>query len=141
MAHADWRGDNLRVDASGADLVAVYDCDSLRADREAIALGEVAAMHSVDWSGPGDPYFATADECVEFVAAVERARRAAFTAAEWRALQASIVYGWCYTARCEHARAAVGDDKPAPTRWSCHGPPRARSSFTAQRPPRSRWPR
>jgi hypothetical protein len=110
--HADWRGDNLRVDAHGRELVAVYDWDSLRADREAIALGEVAAMHSVDWSGPADPYFATAAECVEFAAAVERARPAPFTVGEWRALRASIVYGWCYTARCEHARAAVGDDKP-----------------------------
>ena len=67
-------------------------------------------MHSVDWSGPGEPYFATATECIEFVHAAEDARGTPFTAADWRAAKASILFGWCYTARCEHARAAVGHD-------------------------------
>ena len=81
-------------------------------ERMAVAAGEVAAMHSVDWDQTDGPYFATAQECVDFVRAVEAARESAFTADEWRAAHAAILFGWCYSARCEHARAAVGDDKP-----------------------------
>ena len=69
-------------------------------------------MHSVDWETSDGPYFATAAECVAFAAAVERSRPAPFSNGEWRALRAAIVHGWAYTARAEHARAFVGDDKP-----------------------------
>ncbi len=110
VVHSDWRADNIRVSADGTALVAVYDWDSLRVEREAVAVGQVAAMHAVDWSGPDDPYFATAAECIEFVRAVEVARGDAFTAQDWTAAKASILFGWCYTARCEHARAMVGAD-------------------------------
>jgi hypothetical protein len=70
----------------------------------------VAAMHSVDWFDPVGPYFATATECIEFAREVERARAARFSPTSWDAVVASIVFGWCYTARCEHARASVGYD-------------------------------
>ena len=110
VAHNDWRADNIRLTDDGTAVAAVFDWDSLAVDREVNALGTVAAMHSVDWSGPEDPYFATAAECVEFVRAAEDARGTPFTTAEWRAVKASILFGWCYTARCEHARAAVGHD-------------------------------
>ena len=112
IVHTDWRGDNIRVDIPGERLVAVFDWDSVRAEPEAVALGGVAAMHSVDWSGPGDPYFATGDECIDFARTVEQHRHAAYSVDEWRAIRAAIVLGWCYTARCEHARASVGDDRP-----------------------------
>lgn len=111
IVHTDWRGDNLRVDDAGTELVAVFDWESVRVEPEAVALGQVAAMHSIDWSGPADPYFASGGECVAFARCVERARAAPFAADEWAAVQAAIVYGWSYTARCEHARAIVGDDK------------------------------
>ncbi|MCU1388926.1 MAG: hypothetical protein JWL72_2264 [Ilumatobacteraceae bacterium] len=110
VVHNDWRADNIRLTDDGTGIAAVFDWDSLAVDRELNALGTVAAMHSVDWSGPEDPYFATATECVEFVRAAEEARGAPFTAAELHAAKASILFGWCYTARCEHARAAVGHD-------------------------------
>jgi len=111
VIHCDWRGDNIRVSTDGRELVAIYDWDSVRVHREAIALGEVAAMHSIDWSN-GDPYFATAAECVRFAQSVEDARPQRFTAGEWSAIRAAIVFGWCYTARCEHAWTFVGPDKP-----------------------------
>ena len=110
LVHADWRADNIRVSDDGDRLVAIYDWDSVRLDGEAHAIGEVAAMHSIDWSS-GDPYFATGDECVEFVRCVERARTMPFTPVEWQVIRASIVFGWCYTARCEHAWTFVGPDK------------------------------
>jgi len=110
VVHNDWRADNLHVTDDGSTLAAVFDWDSLVIDREIAALGTVAAMHSVDWSGDADPYFATAAECLEFVHVAEEMRNSPFTKAEWRAVKASILFGWCYTARCEHARAVVGHD-------------------------------
>lgn len=110
VVHTDWRGDNIRVTDDGTSMAAVYDWESLRLDREVIALGHIAAHHSIDWSGPAEPYFATAEECSAFARAVERSRSQPFTTVEWRALRAAIVSGWCYTARCEHALAAAGAD-------------------------------
>jgi Phosphotransferase enzyme family len=110
VVHNDWRADNIRLTDEGTGMAAVFDWDSLTIDREVTALGTVAAMHSVDWSGPQDPYFATAPECVEFIRTAEDVRGMPFTPDEWRTAKASILYGWCYTARCEHARAAVGHD-------------------------------
>ena len=68
-------------------------------------------MHSIDFNAPGGPSFATAAECVDFAALVEAACATPFSPAEWAVIRAAIVYGWCYTARCEHARAAVGADR------------------------------
>jgi aminoglycoside phosphotransferase (APT) family kinase protein len=112
VVHADWRSDNIRVSDDGTDIVAIYDWDSVRLEPEATALGQVAAMHSVDWSHRDGPYFATAIECVEFAASVESARHEPYSMSDWRVVRASIVYGWCYTARCEHAVASAGHDKP-----------------------------
>jgi Phosphotransferase enzyme family len=111
VVHTDWRSDNIRVDSEGTRIAAIFDWESVRLSTECNALGLVAAMHSVDWFDPAGPYFATGDECVGFAREVERARSAPFSPDAWAAVRAAIVYGWCYTARCEHARAAVGDDK------------------------------
>jgi hypothetical protein len=110
VVHMDWRSDNIRLDDAGERVVAIFDWESVRASSEATALGLVAAMHSVDWFDPVGPYFATATECIEFAREVERARAARFSPTSWDAVVASIVFGWCYTARCEHARASVGYD-------------------------------
>jgi len=112
LAHMDWRAENLRVSEDGGRVVGVYDCDAIRREREAVAVGEVAAQHLVDWSDPAGPYFAPAPECVAFAQTIEAERGAPFTTHEWSVIRASIVYAWCYTARCEHAAAARGDDKP-----------------------------
>jgi hypothetical protein len=112
LAHMDWRGENLRVSADGDRIVGVYDCDAIRREREAVAVGEVAASHTIDWSDPLGPYFASGSECIEFARTIETARRRPFSNAEWSVIQAGIVYAWCYTSRCEHARAASGHDKP-----------------------------
>jgi hypothetical protein len=111
VVHKDWRGDNIRVNEHGDRLMAIFDWDSLRLEPVALATGEVAAMHSVDFAHTRGPYFATAHECLGFARAIERARQVDFTADEWSAVRAAILFGWCYTARCEHARASVGDDK------------------------------
>ena len=112
IVHMDWRPDNFRVNDVGDELVAIYDWDSLRVEPEASALGQVAAMHSIDWSLPSGPHFADAAGCVAFAVDAEKARSRPFSDKEWSVIRAAIAYGWCYTARCEHARAYVGDDKP-----------------------------
>jgi len=112
LAHMDWRAENLRVAKDGQRIVAVYDCEAIRREREAIAVGEVAASHTIDWTDPNGPYFASATECVEFARTVEAERAQPFTADEWAAIRGGIVYAWSYTARCEHARAMTGNDKP-----------------------------
>jgi hypothetical protein len=100
--HSPWF--DFEATSRGAEWI-----DALaRASSEATALGLVAAMHSVDWFDPVGPYFATATECIEFAREVERARAARFSPTSWDAVVASIVFGWCYAARCEHARASVG---------------------------------
>ena len=55
---------------------------------------------------------ADAADCVAFAVDAERARSRPFSEEERLVIGAAIAYGWCYTARCEHARAYVGDDKP-----------------------------
>ena len=114
IVHTDWRP---RQPACGDQRQhgspAIYDWDSLQLEIEPVALGIVAAMHTVDFTADGGPHFPTATEAVAFAADAGAARRQSFTNDEWNAVQASIVYGWCYTARCEHARAAIGDDRPS----------------------------
>ncbi|CAN5801264.1 hypothetical protein BH18ACT2_BH18ACT2_21040 [soil metagenome] len=112
LVHLDWRPPNLRIDAATRRLTAIYDWDAIALEPEPFALGMVAAMLSVDHSA-GAPYFATADECVAFAGDAELDRVTPFTTDEWPVIRAGIVFGWCYTARCEHALASVGDDKPA----------------------------
>jgi hypothetical protein len=111
VVHMDWRADNIRVSDDGSALVAIYDWDSLRVEREVEALGQVAAMHTVSFSVPSGPHYPTGDECLAFTSAVELARTHSYSLAEWLAIRAAIVYGWCYTARCEHALAAIGQDQ------------------------------
>jgi hypothetical protein len=112
LAHMDWRGENLRVSYDGDRVVGVYDCDAIRREREAVAVGEVAASHTIDWSDPLGPYFASGSECVEFAQTIEGARGRPFSDMEWSVIRAGIVYAWSYTSRCEHARAVSGHDKP-----------------------------
>jgi len=112
LVHMDWRGENLRVSADGDRVVGVYDCDAIRREREAVAVEETAANHAIDWSNPLGPYFASGSECIEFARTIETARRRPFTNPEWSVIRAGIVYAWCYTSRCEHARAISGNDKP-----------------------------
>ena len=112
VAHTDWRSDNLRVSTDGNELTAIYDWDSVRVEPIATALGQVAAMHSIDWTTGNGPYFATAAECVDFARCVERTRPIPFSQHQWEVIRAAIVYGWCCTSRAEHARVSVGDDNP-----------------------------
>jgi hypothetical protein len=112
LAHMDWRAENLRVSADGDRVVGVYDCDAIRREREAVAVGEITASYTVDWSDPLGPYFASGAECIEFARTIETARWRPFSNAEWSVIRAGIVYAWCYTSRCEHARAVFGHDKP-----------------------------
>ena len=111
IVHADWRPDNIRVNDIGDELVAIYDWDSLRVEPEASALGQVAAMYSIDWSLPSGPHFAERPIASRSPSTPRRRGLARFSEEEWL-VGAAIAYGWCYTARCEHARAYVGDDKP-----------------------------
>jgi hypothetical protein len=112
LAHMDWRAENLRVGTQRPGIVAIYDFDAIRHEREAIAVGEVAAHHAIDWTDPDGPYFAPGTECIDFARIIEAERNRRFNGDEWAVIRAGIVYAWCYRARCEHARAVTGNDKP-----------------------------
>jgi hypothetical protein len=111
-AHSDWRPDNLRVDGCGHDVVAIYDWESIRARPLTIGLGSAAAQFTLTFAGDAPPRLPTADECLAFADAAERARGVPFTVADWREIRGSIVQTWCYTARCEHALAVSRGEPP-----------------------------
>ena len=100
VSHVDWRVEHLR--SVGDRLVAVFDWDSLRTDREAAAVGQVAHGFTIDW-GAAEAHVPTLDEAAAFVRDYERARGAPFTDREWRVAKAAWVYATAYGARCEHA--------------------------------------
>ena len=82
------------------------------AGRRTCAGPKNGSSYSIDWSLPSGPHVADAAGCVAFAVDAEKARSRPFSDKEWSVIRAAIAYGWCYTARCEHARAYVGDYKP-----------------------------
>jgi hypothetical protein len=112
VTHVDWRAEHLRYE--GAELVAVYDWDSLRVDRESVAVGQVAHAYTVDWSSP-TPHVPTGEEARAFVRCYEAARGAPFDDRAWRAVRAAWVYCTAYAARCEHA--LLGTDVVPPDQF------------------------
>jgi hypothetical protein len=106
VCHGDWRVGNLRFE--GDELTAVHDWDSLAVEPECAVLGGVAHYFTADWSAPG-PHYPGLDEALAFVASYESVRGTGFTAAELRAICATIAYSMAYSARCEHFDAVAGD--------------------------------
>ena len=71
IGHFDWRVENLAF--RDADIVAIYDWDSVAAAPEAVVVGNAAAKFTADWtSGEFDPLPSVA-EMQSFVGDYERA--------------------------------------------------------------------
>lgn len=111
VAHGDWRIENLCVDAGR--LAAVYDWDSVHAQREPVVLAPAATTFSVDWPRPSGHQFPSPTEIGEFMTDYQAARGKDFSPAERHVVAAAIVASLSYGARCEHAdpgRPPAGDD-------------------------------
>ncbi len=98
--HGDWSAKEMRVADSG--IVAVHDWQSLCRDREPVLVGHAAGQFTMTWDLPVRVAPST-DEMRAFVREYEAARGAPFDATEAAALDAALVLGLAYTARCEHA--------------------------------------
>ena len=120
VAQADWRVEHLRF--AGERLVAVFDWDSLRVDREAAAVGQVAQVFTTDWSA-AEPHVPTLNEASAFLDDYQAARGKPFTDEETTQARAAWVYATAYGARCEHARAPTGIPAPRTyrARLALHG--------------------
>ena len=80
IGHLDWRVENLAF--RDADMVAIFDSDSVAAAPEAVVVGNAAALFTADWTvGEFDPLPSLA-EMRSFVGDYERARGAGFDGAE-----------------------------------------------------------
>jgi Ser/Thr protein kinase RdoA (MazF antagonist) len=101
LTHGDWRIDNVRVDAGR--VVAIYDWDSVCVQPEAAAVATAALTFCCDWGQSERRRFPAPGEITAFIAEYERARGAAFNAAEKDFIAASMVATLAYGARCEHA--------------------------------------
>ena len=97
VGHSDWSAKHVRVD--GDRVVATYDWDSLRREREPVLVGFAAASHHVHLD-PERPWRAEPDRVRRFVDAYREQRE--LTPAETAAALAAAVYLFAYTARCEH---------------------------------------
>jgi hypothetical protein len=83
-------------------IVAVHDWQSLCRDREPVVVGHAAGHFTMTWDLPVR-VAPSIDETLAFVREYEAARGSPFEASETGALDAALVLGLAYTARCEHA--------------------------------------
>ena len=100
VGHADWSVDQMRFE--GEEVAVVYDWDSLRPEKEVVVVGIAASNFTSTWHAevPDPP---SPEETRLFVEDYERARGAAFSEEERRAVAAAAIYAVAYLARCEHA--------------------------------------
>jgi Ser/Thr protein kinase RdoA (MazF antagonist) len=101
--HSDWSAKHVRIDRGR--VVATYDWDSLRRDRESVLVGFAAACHHVHLD-PTRPWRAEAGRVRAFLDAYVSHR--ALTPGETSAARAAAVYLLAYTARCEHGYLGRG---------------------------------
>ena len=111
VGHADWSVKHFRF--KGGKVSVIYDWDSLRLGRETNLVGH-AATHFPYTEYFDVPRRASPEEARYFVEGYESARGAPFSEEERAAVSAAATYGLAYTARCEHAIDAGGED----LRWS-----------------------
>ena len=107
VGHTDWSAKHVRFDES-LRPTALYDWDSVTVDREPVIVGTAAASFTyTEELGHPVVMWPSLDETLAFVDDYERARGAAFAAAERLAVGAACVDLRGYAARCTHA---VGGD-------------------------------
>ena len=109
VAHTDWSARNVRL--RDAELLAVYDWDSVTVVPETTAVGQAAATWCVT-SEPDGWEFPTLEGVRAFVEDYEAAAGCRFSPAQWRATGAAAAWVLAYTARCEHSLAVVGQTRP-----------------------------
>jgi hypothetical protein len=109
LGHLDWRAENVRF--SGAEVVAVFDWDSLGARPEAELVGEAAHYFPSDFRVSERKHLPSLDEALAFVDEYECARGIRL---DRDVVQGALVYAMAYTARCEHSDAATDFGRSAP---------------------------
>jgi aminoglycoside phosphotransferase (APT) family kinase protein len=103
VGHFDWRVENLGLAGPGAEVIAIYDWDSLAVAPEAIVVGNTAAQFTADWASPQPDPLPTMADMRAFVADYEEARGASFDEAERDLLDAANLALCAYGARCQHS--------------------------------------
>lgn len=102
VGHSDFEAQNMRC--SGTKLVAIYDWDSLVAEREDVIVGQAAAVYTAHaLPDPAVPRVPTPEQRWAFVHAYERARDRSFNERELRSLVAASTWVTAYNARVNHA--------------------------------------
>ncbi len=101
IGHFDWRVENLAF--HDAEIVAIYDWDSVLAAPEPVVVGNAAAQFTADWTDrPRDP-LPSVGAMRSFVGDYERARGARFDDAQREELDAANLFACAYGARCQHS--------------------------------------
>ena len=115
VGHRDWRAENLRF--ASAEVVAVYDWDSLGILSEPELAGGAAHYFTSDFRVEGRRQLPTLEEALAFIDDYEAARWLTFSEEERATAHASLVNAMAYTARCEYSDAltAFGAHPPVPT--------------------------
>ncbi|HXW35813.1 MAG TPA: hypothetical protein VEJ87_14645, partial [Acidimicrobiales bacterium] len=108
VGHFDWRVQNLGFERHR--LTAIYDWDSLALAPEPVVVGNSAAQFSADWASTDPDPVPSLPEMQAFVEDYERARGAAFDAAELEVVDAANLFICAYGARCQHSDLAKGLD-------------------------------
>jgi Ser/Thr protein kinase RdoA (MazF antagonist) len=127
VGHHDWRREHLRVD--GDRLTAIYDWDSVSVDDEPILVAGAMRTFPADWSLPDHRQYPTREEMEAFLLAYERERGAPFGGSERETLNAALVYGAAYTARCEHSDRCTDFGTRPPTALPRAAPAGTMSAF------------
>jgi len=102
VGHSDYEAQNMRF--AGTKLVAIYDWDSLVAEREDVIVGQAAAVYMAHaLPDPALPRVPTSEQRWAFVQAYEQARGRAFNVYEHRSIVAASTWVTAYNARVNHA--------------------------------------
>jgi hypothetical protein len=102
IGHFDWRIENLSF--NGAEIVGIYDWDSVASAPETFVVGVAAASFTADWSTRTEPDpLPSVSEMRSFVTDYERVRGNPFDRAQREALDAANLAACAYGARCQHS--------------------------------------
>ena len=101
LGHFDWRIENLAF--KDAEIVAIYDWDSVCSAPEPLVVGVAAAGFTADWTSAEPDPLPTVTEMRAFVHEYEQAMGRAFDPKERDALDAANLSACAYGARCQHS--------------------------------------
>jgi Phosphotransferase enzyme family len=102
IGHFDWRIENLSF--NGAEIVGIFDWDSVASAPETFVVGVAAASFTADWTTRTEPDpLPRVSEMRSFVEDYERARSDPFDRAQREAVDAANLVACAYGARCQHS--------------------------------------